>query len=67
MMTLQELADKVDREELLGDIVVSPDQWRELVYQVSPFQIIAATPERPAWFWFRDRRVVTPASKGQET
>ena len=48
-------------DEETGDVVVlSLDEWEALRRLISSDQVVAATADQPAFFWFRDKRVVTP-------
>lgn len=62
-MTIEELSQIVDASPDLDEIVISAEAWSDLHRQIVPNNIVPATVERPAIFWFRDKKIVTPLAR----
>ena len=44
-------------------IVLSTEEWGNVIQYISSFQVVPATQDRPAFFWYEDYMVLTPMSE----
>lgn len=61
---LQRLCSQYQERDV---IVVGVDEWERLSLNIASCQYVAAQADRPAFFWFRDKKIVTPAYMIAET
>lgn len=59
-MTLEDLDALVEQWHDRPYILVSAEDWEGLARLIAPRQVVHATDDRPAFFWHRDKRIVTP-------
>ena len=60
-MTLTDLHALVSQYRQKEHIIISDVEWNQVIVFIAPYQIVPATADRPAYFWFLDKRIVTPA------
>ncbi len=61
VFTLSGLSKLCETYRFRDVIVVDADEWASIRNLIPSESVVAATADRPPFFWFRDKKIVTPA------